>query len=70
MQTEDNKAAPGAMQEQLAFGRRVAAAATVLTILLAVGKGIAGRWCGSPALTADAVHAAADMLAIVMLLGG
>jgi cation diffusion facilitator family transporter len=43
----------------------VAAAATLLTILLAVGKGLVGHRRGSPALTADAVHSAADTLAIL-----
>ena len=52
------------VKEQLRAGKRVAAAATMLTLLLAVGKGIIGRWRGSPALTADAVHSAADTLAI------
>ena len=52
------------MQDRLSAGKRVAATATVLTVLLAVGKGIIGRWRGSPALTADAVHSAADTLAI------
>ena len=52
------------MQDRLSAGKRVAAAATVLTLGLAVGKGVIGRWRGSPALTADAVHSAADMLAI------
>jgi cation diffusion facilitator family transporter len=52
------------MPDRLAAGKRVAAVATVLTIMLAVAKGVVGRWRGSPALTADAVHSAADALAI------
>jgi len=52
------------LQSQLSAGERVAAAATVLTILLAVGKGVIGELSGSPALTADAVHSFADALAI------
>ena len=53
-----------ALQRELAAGKRVAAAATLLTVLLAVGKGLIGQWRGSPALTADAVHSFADTLAI------
>ena len=55
---------PPSMDAQLAMGKRVAMIATLLTVLLAVGKGIIGRWRGSPALTADAVHSAGDTLAI------
>jgi cation diffusion facilitator family transporter len=49
----------------LAQGKRVAAAATVLTLLLALLKGGIGYVRHSPALTADAVHSAADTLAII-----
>ena len=55
---------PSSMDAQLVVGKRVALIATALTLFLAVGKGIIGRWRGSPALTADAVHSAADTLAI------
>jgi len=49
---------------RLAAGKRVAAAATVLTLLLAASKGLVGYLWHSPALTADAVHSGADVLAI------
>ncbi|MBN1669766.1 MAG: cation diffusion facilitator family transporter [Kiritimatiellae bacterium] len=52
------------IQSHLAAGKRVATAATLLTVLLAIGKGAIGRLRGSPALTADAVHSFADSLAI------
>ena len=52
------------IRSQLVAGKRVAAAATVLTLMLAVGKGVIGELRGSPALTADAVHSFADTLAI------
>jgi cation diffusion facilitator family transporter len=48
---------------QLTAGQRTAAAA-LLTVLLASGKGWIGHLRGPPALTADAVHSAADALAI------
>jgi cation diffusion facilitator family transporter len=48
----------------LSSGKRVAAIATVITGLLALGKGLIGQLRGSPALTADAVHSLADMVAI------
>ena len=48
----------------LAAGIRVAAAATTLTLLLAIVKGVFGHLRHSPALTADAVHSGADVLAI------
>jgi len=53
-----------AIAAQLRAGQRVAAAATVLTLLLAAGKGAIGHLRGSPALTADAVHSLADTVAI------
>ncbi len=53
-----------AIQDQLVAGKRVAAWATVLTIGLALMKGVVGWWRGSPALSADAVHSFADTLAI------
>ena len=49
----------------LAQGKRAAAAATALTLLLALTKGWIGYVRHSPALTADAVHSAADTLAII-----
>jgi len=52
------------LQDQLTTGKRVAATATFLTVLLAAGKGLIGQLRGSPALTADAVHSLADTLAI------
>lgn len=52
------------IHDHLSAGRRVAAAATLLTLLLALTKGVIGHWRGSPALTADAVHSFADTLAI------
>jgi len=53
-----------ATSDRLAEGRRVAAVATVLTLLLAAAKGLVGYVRHSPALTADAVHSGADALAI------
>jgi cation diffusion facilitator family transporter len=58
--TEDTEAT----SSRLAEGRRVAAAATGLTVALAVIKGIVGELRGAPALTADAVHSGADAVAI------
>jgi len=49
---------------RLAQGRRVAAVATVLTLLLMAAKGLIGYLWNSPALRADAVHSGADALAI------
>jgi len=54
----------GTHANRLLKGRRVAAAATVLTLSLVVAKGLFGCLRGSPALLADAVHSAADTLAI------
>lgn len=54
----------GLLRSRLAEGKRVAAAATVLTLLLVLAKGLVGYLRHSPALTADAVHSAADTLAI------
>ena len=59
--TKAGDEAPGS---RLAAGRRVAAAATALTLGLAAAKGLVGWLRGSPALTADAVHSGADALAI------
>jgi len=53
-----------AVRGRFAQGTRVAAVATVLTLLLALTKGLVGYLRHSPALTADAVHSAADTLAI------
>jgi cation diffusion facilitator family transporter len=52
------------LRGQLTAGQRTAAAAALLTVLLASGKGWIGHLRGSPALTADAVHSAADALAV------
>ena len=48
----------------LSQGQRVAAIATVLTLLLVMLKGTFGYLRHSPALVADAVHSGADALAI------
>ena len=48
----------------LTEGRRVAAVATALTLLLVILKGTFGYLRHSPALVADAVHSGADALAI------
>jgi len=64
MTSNSQESEVASMQDRLTAGKRVAAVATVLTLLLAVGKGVIGRWRSSPALTAAAVHSAADMLAI------
>lgn len=53
-----------ASRSRLAEGRRVAAAATAVTLLLVVAKGLVGHLRHSPALWADALHSAADTLAI------
>lgn len=45
-------------------GKRVAGAATLATLVMAAGKGLVGFFSGSVALQADAVHTAADALAI------
>jgi len=52
------------IRDRLTAGTRVAAAATALTVLLAIAKGGIGYWRGSPALIADAIHSGADTLAI------
>jgi len=52
------------LRSRLSEGARVAAAATGLTLLMAVVKGVLGYSRGSPALTADAIHSGADTLAI------
>ncbi|MFW6107415.1 MAG: cation diffusion facilitator family transporter [bacterium] len=49
---------------RLADGRRVAATATALTLVLVGAKGFFGYVRHSPALWADALHSAADTLAI------
>ena len=64
----DSNAGTGKGQETgrpaLSEGRRVAAAATALTLLLVALKGVFGYLRNSPALVADAVHSGADALAI------
>lgn len=58
---------PGSWNGQrgrLAEGSRVAAIATLLTLLLVAAKGLFGHIRQSPGLTADAVHSGADALAI------
>jgi len=59
-----DEGAAGSPRASLAEGKRVAAVATVVTLLLVVAKGVTGRLRNSPALTADAVHSAADAIAI------
>ncbi len=54
----------GRSRTRLAEGRRVAAVATGLTVFLVVAKGLFGYVRDSPALWADALHSAADTLAI------
>jgi cation diffusion facilitator family transporter len=49
---------------QLKKGRRVAFAATFVTLALAVMKGVVGVLSGSEVLVADAIHSGADLLAI------
>jgi len=63
-QLSDNAQNHGSPPGRLREGRRVAALATVLTLLLVVAKGLVGYVRHSPALMADAVHSAADTLAI------
>ena len=48
----------------LSGGRRVAAMATAVTLLLVALKGVVGSAAHSPALVADAVHSGGDALAI------
>jgi len=50
--------------DRLAEGTRVAAWATVLTLMLVGAKAVFGHLRHSPALTADAIHSGADVLAI------
>ncbi len=64
MGTDGQKIDLDKVRTQLFSGRRVAAAATLITGLLALTKGVIGLLRGSPALTADAVHSLADTLAI------
>jgi len=64
MQSNQQETNNESIHNPLALGKRVAVAATLLTILLAVVKGVIGGLRGSPALTADAVHSFADTLAI------
>jgi cation diffusion facilitator family transporter len=45
-------------------GQRVALTATLITIVLALAKGIIGKIADSSALIADAVHSGTDILAI------
>ena len=49
---------------RLSEGTRVAAWATVLTVMLVFAKAVFGHLRHSPALTADAIHSGADALAI------
>ena len=64
MQSNRQEMNNASIHNQLATGKRVAAVAILLTVFLAVGKGVIGHLRGSPALTADAVHSFADTLAI------
>jgi cation diffusion facilitator family transporter len=50
--------------KRLQQGQRIALIATLLTLLLAIVKGIVGHWFGSPLLVADAVHSAGDVITI------
>ena len=61
---DGNGQSANASGTRLAAGRRVAAVATALTLSLAVAKGFVGHVRHSPALWADALHSAADTLAI------
>jgi cation diffusion facilitator family transporter len=64
VKTADQTIGPEEIRGQLPSGKRMAAAVTLITGILVLGKGIVGHLRGSPALTADAVHSLADMLAI------
>lgn len=64
MKEDEQKTGITTIREPLLSGQRVAAAATLITAALALGKGVVGQLRGSSALTADAVHSLADMLAI------
>jgi len=46
-------------------GERVAGLATLITLVMAIGKGAIGYLSGSIALVADAVHSASDVLTIL-----
>jgi cation diffusion facilitator family transporter len=50
--------------KRLQQGQRTAFAAALVTLLLAIAKGIVGYFCDSKILTADAFHSGADLLAI------
>jgi len=52
------------LTDRMAAGRRVAAVATLVTLGLVAAKGLVGHLRQSPALLADAVHSAADVVAI------
>jgi len=52
------------LKERVAKARRTARSAAVVVFLLALGKAIAGLLAGSAALLADALHSAADLLAL------
>ena len=49
---------------KLKSGQKLALSATIVTFLLALGKGIVGLLSGSVALITDAVHSAADIFTI------
>lgn len=51
-------------KQALQRGQRVALAATLATLLLALLKALAGWYCRAPVLVADAFHSGADLLAI------
>lgn len=50
--------------QRLARGQRIALIASLLTLLLAIIKGVVGQWFDSPLLVADAVHSAGDVITI------
>ncbi len=50
--------------QRLGQGQRIALIATMLTLLLAIVKGVVGHWFESPLLVADAVHSAGDVVTI------
>jgi len=62
--TDPGTSGRGPLPGTLAEGKRVAAVATLITLFLVLAKGLIGRLRQSPALTADAVHSAADAVAI------
>lgn len=54
----------GEKTKRLGQGQRIAWIATLLTLLLALVKGVVGHRFDSPLLVADAVHSAGDMVTI------